>query len=197
MLVKAASLAHSLWYFCAADVLIIGSPHHWQIDLTGVKPCPLFNVFRLALFRSSETFLLQSEQYFFVGLTKPSKTPQCSQYLISTLLSRFLPGFPVVPFKALVDGFLKPQHLVCFVSGHARCHRQLQPSLSARRFVKARHQHSPAFLTINVGTSLPVARHRQTHLEIQRFQRAGLTMQIPSFDTPFLTLSQTLIEWRP
>jgi hypothetical protein len=63
---------------------------------------------------------LQSEQYFFVGLTAPSRIPQRSQYLISTLLSCFLLGFPVVAFKALVQHFFHPQHLVGWLRSGTR-----------------------------------------------------------------------------
>ena len=168
------------------------------MDFIGTNRRPEANALRLARFCSHETSLLHCVQYFLRGFTIPKKSPQRSQYLISIFI-RFtcLFGFPVVPFKALVQHFFHPQHLVGFVPGHARCHRQLQPPLTARRFVKARHQHSPAFLTMNAGTSLPVARHRQTHLAIQIFQRAGLIMQISSFDTPFSASTQTMIEWRP
>ena len=104
---------------------------------------------------------------FFVGLTAPSRMPQRSQYLISTPHLLFQSGFPIVAFKTLVDGFLHPQHLVGIVSGYASSHCQLQSTLAALRPAKIRHQHSPAFLMMNAGTFLPVARHRQTHLATQ------------------------------
>jgi hypothetical protein len=51
--------------------------------------------------------------------------PQRSQYLISMLHLLFQSFFSVVPFKALVDTFLHPQHLVGIVPGHAISHCQL------------------------------------------------------------------------
>lgn len=145
----------------------IGFPQYAQNALRGLNVIPAFLCF---LSRSLSTLRLHSEQYFLVGLTTPRYRPQRSQYFSSTLHLLFQSGFPIVTFKTLVDGFLHPQNLVGFVPGHALRHCKLQPALPARCFVKVRHQHSPAFLMMNVGTSLPVARHRQTHLPIQMFQ---------------------------
>ena len=101
----------------AADILIIGLPHHWHTVFTGVNPRPELNALRLARFCSHETSLLHCVQYFLRGFTLPKKAPQRSQYLISIFI-RFtcLFGFPIVTFKALIDKFLHPQYLVGIVS---------------------------------------------------------------------------------
>lgn len=102
--------------------------------------------------------------WFAFGASRSA--PQRTQNLFIAL-TVFLSGFPIMPFKALVQHLFHPQYIVGFVPGHARCHCKLQPALPARCFVKIRHQHSPAFLMMKAGTSLPVARHRQTHLATQ------------------------------
>lgn len=91
----------------------IGLPQYAQNAFRGLNVIPAFLCF---LSRSLSTLRLHSEQYFLVGLTTPRYRPQRSQYFSSTLHLLFQSGFPIVTFKALVDGFLHPQHLVGIVS---------------------------------------------------------------------------------
>lgn len=144
-------------FLCASIMVLlrcyffsIGFPQYAQNALRGLNVIPAFLCF---LSRSLSTLRLHSEQYFLVGLTTPRYKPQRSQYFSSTLHLLFQSGVSVVAFKALVDGLLHPQHLVCIVSGYASCHCQLQSALAALCFTKFHHQHSPALSVMNFGTS--------------------------------------------
>lgn len=109
--------------------------------------------------------------HLFLGVHSPSDAPHRSQYLI-ILLTIFLFALTIVFFKTLVNFLDKHRNLFCAFPIASVFHQ------SVNGLIIVAHQHSPAFFMMNAGTSLPVARHKQTHLAIQRFHLDSLMKQM-------------------